>query len=78
MSRLNPKVREMFKSKNPKYMYVFVGYNGKGTYEIKGGRKDNGYILEELITRNDYSLKDARKAIWDYAEIQNGLPVKFN
>ena len=66
----------MFKSKNQKYKYVFVGYNGKGTYEIKGCRKDNGYILEERITDNNYSLKDARKAIWDYAEIQDGLPVK--
>lgn len=77
MSRLKPLVREEFKSKSPKYMRVFIGYNKRNkTYDIFGLRRDKGYYLEERITDNNYKLKEARATIWDYAEIQDGLPVK--
>lgn len=77
MSRLKPLVREHFKSKNPKYDSVFIGYTCRNKrYEIYGSRRYDGYILEELITDNAYKLKEAREAIWEYAEVQDGLPVK--
>lgn len=77
MSRLCPLVREPFIAKSQKYNCVFIEYNrGNKTYEIYGSRKDGVYVIEEPITDGKYKLREARNAIWEHAEIMDGLPVK--
>ena len=76
MSRLNPLVRERFKAKNPAYDTVYISYQHDKTYEIAGTKKKGRCEWIENITHAQYSLREARTAIWDYAEVQDGLPVK--
>lgn len=74
MSRLKPLVRERFKSKSARYNAVAISYYGNNLYVIVGIAKEEHceYIIK---ISEPLSLKLARKAIWDYAEIQDGLPV---
>jgi len=74
MSRLKPLVRERFKSKSAEYNAVAIAYSGHNLYVIVG-IKDDGHCeyISEISER--LPLKLAREAMWDYAEIQDGLPV---
>lgn len=74
MSRLKPLVRERFKSKSARYNAVAIAYSGHNLYSIIGIAKDGHceYIRE---ISEQLPLKLAREAIWDYAEIKDGLPV---
>lgn len=75
MSRLNPKVAERFKAKSKKYDEVAIRSVGNRYYEIVGiKRKGKGEYIEP-VTDRPCSLRKARISIWDYAEIQDGLPV---
>lgn len=74
MSRLKPLVRERFKAKSTKYNAVSIRYSGENLYAIVGIKK-NGHAeyIEEI---SEYlPLKLAREAMWDYADVQDGLPV---
>ena len=74
MSRLKPLVRERFKSKSARYNAVAIAYSGHNLYAIVGIAK-NGHCEYISEISEHLPLKLARKAIWDYAEIQDGLPV---
>lgn len=75
MSRLKPLVRERFKSFSSKYDEVAIRYDGNNLYRIVGFKK---VLRSEFIepVSGPMTLKMARKAMWDYAEVQDGLPVK--
>lgn len=76
MSRLKPLVRERFKSKSVRYNAVAIAYSRHNLYAIVGIKKDdNCEYISEISER--LPLKLAREAIWDYAEIQDGLPVLY-
>ena len=77
MSRLKPLVRERFKSKSERYEEVAIRYSGKKLYSIVGIRKDGHCENIEEISEH-LPLKLAREAIWRYAIVQDGLPVKSN
>ncbi len=74
MSRLKPLVRERFKSKSVEYNAVAIEYSGHYSYSIVGIKEDDHCEYISEISEH-LPLKLAREAIWDYAEIQDGLPV---
>lgn len=74
MSRLKPLVRERFKSKSNKYKCVSIHYSGENLYEVVGIQNKNHCEYIERISER-LPLKLARKAMWVYAEVQDGLPV---
>ena len=76
MSRLKPLVRERFKSKSRRYTEVSIRYDGDNLYRIVGIKNDGHCEWIESISER-LPLKAAREAMWVYAEVQDGLPVKL-
>ena len=77
MSRLKPLVGERFKAKSKKYDEITIHSIGNHLYEIIGIKVKGNCEHIESITNKPHSLSMARLAIWDYAEVQDGLPVKM-
>ena len=74
MSRVKPLVRERFKAKSTRYNVVSIRYSGENLYEIVGIKKIGHVEHIEGISER-LPLKLAREAMWDYADVQDGLPV---
>lgn len=74
MSRLKPLVRERFKAKSSKYQEVAIHYSGGNTYAVIGIKKVGHCEWTEEISEK-MPLKMARAAIWEYAQVQDGLPI---
>ena len=75
MSQLKPLVGERFKSKSQKYQKVAIHYEGNRLYAIVGIKKVGNCEYIETISAS-CPLKVARDAMWNYAEVQDGILVK--